>query len=106
VINAGWNGTGGTFDQNYYSLGSRLNARIANPFKGLIPQPSSLTGDTITVAQLLMPYPEFGNIATDLAGNCFMCIDQNHVLLFWLQVVSAIALPNRSTTSLSYRTAV
>src|SRR5258708_23627957 len=63
VINAGWNGTGGTFDQNYYSLGSRLNARIANPFKGLIPQPSSLAGDTVTVAQLLMPYPEFGNIA-------------------------------------------
>jgi len=24
----------------------------------------------------------------------FMCIDQNHVLLFRLQVVSAIALPN------------
>jgi hypothetical protein len=23
-----------------------------------------------------------------------MCLDQNHVLLFWLQVVSAIALPN------------
>jgi hypothetical protein len=62
VINAGWNGTGGTFDQRYYSLGSRLNARIANPFKGLIPSPSSLAGDTITVAQLLMPYPHFGNI--------------------------------------------
>jgi hypothetical protein len=62
VINAGWNGNGGTYDQNYYPLSSRLNARIANPFKGLIPQPSSLAGDTITVAQLLMPYPEFGNI--------------------------------------------
>ncbi len=62
VINAGWNGTGGTFDQQYYSLGARLNARIPNPFKGLIPQPSSLAGDTITVAQLLMPYPEFGNV--------------------------------------------
>jgi len=62
VINAGWNGTGGTFDQKYYSLGSRLNARVANPFKGLIPVPSSLAGDTITVAQLLMPYPHFGNI--------------------------------------------
>jgi len=62
VINAGWNGMGGTFDQSYYSLGSRLNARVANPFKGLIPVPSSLAGDTITVAQLLMPYPHFGNI--------------------------------------------
>jgi hypothetical protein len=62
VINAGWNGTGGTFDQSYYSLGARLNARVPNPFKGLIPVPSSLAGDTITVAQLLMPYPQFGNI--------------------------------------------
>ena len=26
LINAGWNGTGGTYDQNFYSLGSRLNA--------------------------------------------------------------------------------
>ena len=62
VINAGWNGTGGTFDQSYYTLGARLNARIPNPFKGLIPQPSSLAGDTITVAQLLMPYPQYGNV--------------------------------------------
>ncbi|MFN7925079.1 MAG: carboxypeptidase-like regulatory domain-containing protein [Bryobacteraceae bacterium] len=62
VVNAGWNGTGGTFDQKYFSLGSRLNARVANPFKGLIPQPSSLAGDTITVAQILMPYPAFGNL--------------------------------------------
>ncbi|MBI2686642.1 MAG: TonB-dependent receptor [Acidobacteria bacterium] len=62
VINAGWNGNGGTFDQRYYSLGARLNARIANPFVGLIPAPSALAGATITVAQLLNPYPEFGNI--------------------------------------------
>jgi hypothetical protein len=62
VINAGWNGTCLTFDQRYCSLGTRLNARVSNPFKGLIPQPSALAGDTITVAQLLMPYPHFGNI--------------------------------------------
>ena len=46
-------------DQNYYSLGSRLNARMPNPFRGLIPAPSPLAGDTITVAQLLAPYPQF-----------------------------------------------
>ena len=40
-INANWNGTGGTFDQKYYSLGARLNATLPNPFKGLIPQPSA-----------------------------------------------------------------
>lgn len=62
VINAGWNGSGGTFDQRYYSLGARLNARIPNPFSGLIPAPSALAGSTITVAQLLNPYPAFGNI--------------------------------------------
>ena len=62
VVNAGWNGTGGTFDQQYFSLGARLNQRIANPFSGLIPQPSGLAGDTITVAQLLMPYPAFGSL--------------------------------------------
>jgi hypothetical protein len=28
----------------------------------------------------------------------FMCIDQNHVLLFRLQVVSAIALPNLASS--------
>lgn len=62
VINAGWNGSGGTFDQKYYGLGTRLNARVPNPFLGLIPAPSALAGSTITVAQLLNPYPAFGNI--------------------------------------------
>lgn len=62
VINAGWNGTGGTFDQRYYNLGARLNARLPNPFLGLIPAPSNLAGATVTVAQLLNPYPAFGNI--------------------------------------------
>ena len=63
VINAGWNGTGGTFDQRYYSLGTRLNARVPNPFLGLIPVPSDLARSTVTVAQLLNPYPAFGNIS-------------------------------------------
>ena len=62
VINAGWNGTGGTLDQKYYGLGARLNVRVPNPFQGLIPAPSGLAGSTLTVAQLLNPYPAFGNI--------------------------------------------
>jgi len=63
VLNAGWNGTGGTFNQNYYSLGSRLNAQVANPFFGLIPAASPLGQSTITVGQLLEPFPEFQNIS-------------------------------------------
>lgn len=47
-------------DQKYYALGgTRLNTPIANPFYGLIPQPSSLAGETITIAQLLAPFPQF-----------------------------------------------
>lgn len=62
VINAGWNGTGGAFDQRYYGLGARLNQRVPNPFLGLIPAPSNLAGATVTVSQLLEPFPAFGNI--------------------------------------------
>ena len=36
--------------------------RVPNPFLGLIPAPSNLAGSTVTVAQLLNPYPSFGNI--------------------------------------------
>ncbi|MFN0105120.1 MAG: carboxypeptidase regulatory-like domain-containing protein [Bryobacteraceae bacterium] len=47
-------------DQKYFSLGgSRLNTRVPNPFLGLIPAPSALAGATVTVAQLLAPFPHF-----------------------------------------------
>jgi hypothetical protein len=59
VINSTSNGNGGAFDQKYFSLGARLNQRIPNPFLGLIPAPSPLAGATITVSQLLNPYPHF-----------------------------------------------
>jgi len=58
------NGTGGTFYQSYYSLGSRLNVKVPNPFYGLIPvSAGSLGASTITVAQLLQPFPQFASIA-------------------------------------------
>jgi hypothetical protein len=69
VVNAGWNGTGGTFDQRYYGLGARLNTRIPNPFLGLIPGPSALAGATVTVAQLLNPFPAFGNISLNRSSG-------------------------------------
>lgn len=69
VISAGWNGSGGTFDQKYYNLGTRLNARTPNPFLGLIPAPSALAGATITVAQLLNPYPSFGSLTLNRSSG-------------------------------------
>ena len=58
-------------NQSYYSLGARLNAKIPNPFKGLIPAPSALAGDTITVGQLLLPYPQYvsGSLQRNTGGE-------------------------------------
>lgn len=61
----GGNGTGGTFDQKYYVLGSRLNAKVPNPFYGLIPAASALGASTITVSQLVQPYPQFSSVSID-----------------------------------------
>jgi hypothetical protein len=45
------------------SLGSGLNTKVANPFYGVITDPTtSLSQQTITVSQLLRPFPEFLNV--------------------------------------------
>lgn len=62
IINNASNGNGGAFHQQHFPLRARLTQRVANPFQGLIPQPSPLAGATVTVAQLLNPYPHFLNI--------------------------------------------
>ena len=41
------------------ALGTPLLQRVANPYFGIIPRSSSLGDPTITVAQLLKPYPEY-----------------------------------------------
>lgn len=41
------------------ALGSQLTARVANPYFGQIPRSSSLGDPTITVAQLMKPYPDY-----------------------------------------------
>ncbi len=41
------------------AMGNALLVKVANPFFGTIPRSSSLGDPTITVAQLLKPYPEF-----------------------------------------------
>ena len=40
-------------------LGSALLARVQNPYFGIIPRSSSIGDPTVTVAQLMRPYPEY-----------------------------------------------
>ena len=49
------------------ALGTRLNAKVANPFYGVITDPtSSLSQATTTVAQLLKPFPEFTGLTESM----------------------------------------
>src|SRR6185436_220777 len=43
--------------------GASLNARVPNPYFGIIPQSSSLGDPTISVAQLLKPYPAYTTVS-------------------------------------------
>lgn len=45
------------------------NGSVANPFKGLIPNSSSMNGATIAEKQLLMRFPEFGTLTEQNASN-------------------------------------
>jgi outer membrane receptor protein involved in Fe transport len=40
-------------------LGSALLARVPNPYFGVVPRSSSIGDPTVTVAQLMKPYPEY-----------------------------------------------
>ena len=50
-----------TVDQ--LALGTALMQRVANPYFGIIPRSSSLGDPTITVAQLLKPYPQYTTVS-------------------------------------------
>jgi outer membrane receptor protein involved in Fe transport len=45
------------------ALGPALLQRVANPYFGAIPRSSSLGDPTITVAQLMKPYPEYTTVS-------------------------------------------
>jgi len=45
------------------ALGAALQARVPNPYFGIIPRPSSLGDATITVAQLLKPFPQYTTVS-------------------------------------------
>jgi hypothetical protein len=56
---------------SYLSMGSGLNAKVVNPFYGTSGGILNLSAATITQAQLLAPYPQFGAISLQNS-------DQNH----------------------------
>lgn len=45
------------------ALGAALTARVPNPYFGVIPRSSSLGDPTITVAQLMKPYPQYTTVS-------------------------------------------
>jgi hypothetical protein len=45
------------------ALGTQLNARVPNPYFGIIPRSSSLGDPTITVGQLLKPFPQYTTVS-------------------------------------------
>jgi outer membrane receptor protein involved in Fe transport len=53
-------------DPAYLSLGSQLNTLVPNPFYGVITQ-GPLSGQTITKAQSLLPYPQYANVTVSNA---------------------------------------
>jgi hypothetical protein len=57
------------------SMGSALNDKIANPFFGTSAGVLNTANATLTRAQLLLPYPQFGAISLQYT-------DQNHALYY------------------------
>jgi hypothetical protein len=45
------------------ALGPQLTKRVPNPYYGIIPRSSSLGDPTITVAQLMKPYPQYTTVS-------------------------------------------
>ena len=58
---------------SYLALGSALNNKVANPFFGTAGGVLNLASSTVTQAQLLLPYPQFGAITLQSS-------DRNHAL--------------------------
>ena len=52
-------------DPKYLSLGSGLSRQVPNPFFGLVPT-GALANATVQQAQLLRPYPQYGNVDSNM----------------------------------------
>jgi hypothetical protein len=59
----------------YFSMGSKLAAKVANPFYGTAGGVVNLAGTTTPQYQLLLPYPEFGSVSISST-------DQGHALYY------------------------
>jgi len=65
--------------EDQLKLGTALLARVPNPYFGIIPRSSSIGDPTVTVAQLMKPYPEYTAVSfyrnnvgtTDYQGVAF-----------------------------------
>ncbi len=56
-----------TYDSNFLtiqqlSLGTALTQSVTNPFYGKVPSTSPLSTPTVPASQLLLPYPQYGNV--------------------------------------------
>jgi hypothetical protein len=51
------------------AVNSELTGTVTNPFKGLLPNSSSLNGSTVSLAQLLIPYPQYAVPAVPSPGT-------------------------------------
>jgi trimeric autotransporter adhesin len=60
---------------SYLSMGSALNNKVPNPFYGTSAGILNTAATTVTQAQLLLPFPQFGAISQQLS-------DQNHALYY------------------------
>ena len=63
--------------------GASLLQRVANPYVGVVPRSSSLGDPTITVAQLLKPYPQYttvslyrNNVGTTIYHGAYVKLEQ------------------------------
>jgi len=55
------------YPNQFLPLQTRLNARVANPFFGVITDPTSaLSQSTITVSQLLKPFPQYTGVTQSI----------------------------------------
>ena len=75
-------------------LGSSLLTRVSNPYFGIVPRSSSIGDPTVTVAQLLKPYPEYTAVS----------LYRNNVGVSRYQGI-AVSIRQRHARSLTYSAA-